>query len=80
MNFKKLFIEYQNMVNHRQVCMMQLIQDYIIFFNMILNIQLLLIVIALCIRTGRIIYRNSSVAPTDLAITFEQEAVLSLKA
>ena len=34
----------------------------------------------LCARTGGIIYRNSSVEPIDLATTFEQEAVLWLKA
>jgi hypothetical protein len=34
----------------------------------------------LCARTNGIIYRNSSIEPIDLAITFEQEAVLWLKA
>ena len=34
----------------------------------------------LCEKSGGIIYRNSSVEPIDLATTFEQEAVLWLKA
>jgi hypothetical protein len=34
----------------------------------------------LCERSGGIIYRNSSIDPIDLATTFEQEAVLWLKA
>jgi hypothetical protein len=34
----------------------------------------------LCARTNGIIYRNSSIEPVDLAMTFEQEAVLWLKA
>jgi hypothetical protein len=34
----------------------------------------------LCAGTGGIIYRTSSIEPIDLAITFEQEAILWLKA
>jgi hypothetical protein len=34
----------------------------------------------LCTKTGGIIYRNSSIDPIELATTFEQEAVLWLKA